>query len=149
MWPQHSTPHSAHTHTHTFGSHPRSAPLEAVQAAAVDCVTPTFRAMVETAQDTLLGMHKQEWGGEGAGAEVAETSPYMRALVRHITHCRRAGRRGWGSWWAGLGRLLKWPCVLGGHLFCCAPGVQRWLRPPLTLTLCPLYDPRARATHPP
>ncbi|GAB4821831.1 hypothetical protein N2152v2_008877 [Parachlorella kessleri] len=63
-------------------------PLDAVQATAVECVTPTFRAMVEAAQDALLGMHRQGWGGEGAGADIAETSPYMRTLVRHITHCR-------------------------------------------------------------
>ncbi len=56
-------------------------------------MTPTFRAIVEAAQDALLAMHRQEWGGEVA-VDMSETSPYMRTLVRHITHCRRAGGRG-------------------------------------------------------
>ena len=44
-------------------------------------------------QDALLGMHREPggWGGEAPAGDVTETSAYMRALVRHITHCR------WGA----------------------------------------------------
>ncbi len=62
-------------------------PLDAVQAAAVEAVMPLFRAAVDAAEAALLKMHTQDWGADAAPA-VAQASPYMAELVRHIVHCR-------------------------------------------------------------
>eukprot|EP00198_Chlamydomonas_reinhardtii_P007786 XP_001697123.1 component of oligomeric golgi complex 5 [Chlamydomonas reinhardtii] len=52
--------------------------LGAVQAAAVDCVAPIFRAVVEACEERLLRMH--EWpgyGGAGDSGDVTSTSPHV------------------------------------------------------------------------
>lgn len=84
-------------------------PLGALQAAAVEAVAPTFRAMVEGAEETLLQMHSSAAGYTTSGGSradaaadssasaaaaaaaaggVMDTSPYMRGLARQLTHCR-------------------------------------------------------------
>ncbi|KAG2437843.1 hypothetical protein HXX76_005461 [Chlamydomonas incerta] len=51
--------------------------LGAVQAAAVDCVAPIFRAVVEACEERLLRMH--EWAGYGGAGDgdVTSTSPHV------------------------------------------------------------------------
>lgn len=86
-------------------------PLGELQAAAVEAVAPTFRALVEGAEETLLQMHTSaagytatDGGGGGssaadgstpagagaaaAGGGMMDTSAYMRELARQLTHCR-------------------------------------------------------------
>ncbi len=74
-------------------------PLADLQAAALEAVAPTFRALVETAEELLLQMHSAPaygaaaggTGGEGDGGGepgVTDTSSFMRDLARHLTHCR-------------------------------------------------------------
>ena len=74
-------------------------PLADLQAAALEAVAPTFRALVETAEELLLQMHSApaysaaaggSEGGEEAGGEpgVMDTSGFMRDLARHMAHCR-------------------------------------------------------------
>ena len=67
-------------------------PLEAVQSAAVEAVMPLFRAAVDAAEQHILRMHAQDFGGADAPA-VAGASPYMADLVRHLSHCRHAPPR--------------------------------------------------------
>ena len=44
------------------------APLEAVQSVAVDAVMPIFRAAVDAAEQHVLRMHAQDFGGAAAPA---------------------------------------------------------------------------------
>ena len=50
---------------------------------------PIFRAAVDAAEQAILRMHTQDFGGAEAPS-VAGASPYMAELVCHISHCRRA-----------------------------------------------------------
>ena len=50
---------------------------------------PIFRAAVDAAEQAILRMHTQDFGGAEAPAVVG-ASPYMAELVRHISLCRRA-----------------------------------------------------------
>jgi hypothetical protein len=82
-------------------------PLADLQTAAVEAVAPTFRTLVDGAEETLLQMHSSAAGyttSSGSGAEsaaggsapsaaaaaggVMDTSPFMRDLARQLTHCR-------------------------------------------------------------
>lgn len=74
-------------------------PLTDLQAVALEAVAPTFRALVETAEELLLQMHTApayspagggSSGEEGGGGEpgVTDTSAFMRGLARHLAHCR-------------------------------------------------------------
>lgn len=76
-----------------------AAPLAELQAAAVEAVAPTFRALVEGAEELLLQMHSAPayaaGHGSGAGAGgaapaevVTDTSAFMRELARQLAHCR-------------------------------------------------------------
>jgi hypothetical protein len=73
-------------------------PLADLQAAALEAVAPTFRALVETAEELLLQMHSAPAyspaaggsGEEDGGGEpgVTDTSAFMRDLARHLAHSR-------------------------------------------------------------
>lgn len=53
---------------------------------------PIFRAMVEAAEQHLLGIHGQNFGGEERAGGVTNASPYMLGLAAHIAHCRSVER---------------------------------------------------------
>ena len=79
-----------------------AAPLAGLQAAAVEAVAPTFRALVEGMEEQLMAMHgTPAYAGPppppagqpgddatAAAAAVTDTSPYMRDLARQLAHCR-------------------------------------------------------------
>jgi conserved oligomeric Golgi complex subunit 5 len=73
-----------------------SAPIQAVEAAAIDMVLPTFKAIVEMAEQEILTMHSLQWSGTAAGEAdkdnnnqaVAQSSPYVKAMAKHLAHCR-------------------------------------------------------------
>lgn len=72
-----------------------AAPLGELQAAAVEAVAPTFRAMVDAGEELLLQMHATPAytaGADGApaggAAAVTDTSPCVRDLGRLLAHCR-------------------------------------------------------------
>ena len=65
----------------------RRAPLEAVQAVAIEAVMPIFKAMVEAAEDIILRLHSEGFADEGQQG-MTEASAYMQALTTHLTHCR-------------------------------------------------------------
>lgn len=62
-------------------------PLEALEAGAVEVVTPLMRAIVERAEALLLQMHEQGYGDEDA-PEVAQASRCILDLSRHLSHSR-------------------------------------------------------------
>ena len=68
-------------------------PLTDLQAVALEAVAPTFRALVETAEELLLQMHaapaySPAAGSSGGEEGVTDTSAFMRDLARHLAHCR-------------------------------------------------------------
>lgn len=74
-------------------------PLGEMHAVAIDTVAPTFRSMVESAEEMLLQMHSTTAYAAGdssagdssaAAADVAvmDTSAYMRELARQLAHYR-------------------------------------------------------------
>ncbi|KAK9840386.1 hypothetical protein WJX74_009033 [Apatococcus lobatus] len=64
------------------------AALESIQNVAVEAVMPIFRAMVEAAEQQLLAIHTQNFGGKERAGGVINASPYMLGLAAHIAHCR-------------------------------------------------------------
>lgn len=66
--------------------------LESIQNVAVEAIMPIFRAMVEAAEQQLLGIHGQNFGGEERASGVTNASPYMLGLAAHIAHCRSVER---------------------------------------------------------
>ncbi|KAL4435870.1 hypothetical protein ABPG77_000632 [Micractinium sp. CCAP 211/92] len=72
-----------------------AAPLGELQAAAIEAVAPTFRAMVDAGEELLLQMHATPaytagaaGAPAGADAAVTDTSPCVRGLGRLLAHCR-------------------------------------------------------------
>ncbi|DBA73074.1 TPA: hypothetical protein ACH3X2_010013 [Trebouxia sp. C0005] len=63
------------------------APLEAVQAVAIEAVMPIFKAMVEAAEEIILRLHSEGFADEGQQG-MTQASAYMQALTTHLTHCR-------------------------------------------------------------
>ena len=63
------------------------APLQAVQAVAIEAVMPVFKAMVEAAEEIILRLHSEGFADEGQQG-MTEASAYMQALTTHLTHCR-------------------------------------------------------------
>jgi len=61
------------------------APLEELQVAAVEMVTPIFRAGVEAAENHILSIHKESFAQESAAYETA-TSPFMDDVSRFLTY---------------------------------------------------------------
>ena len=99
-------------------------PLADLQAAAVEAVAPTFRALVEAGEELLLQMHSGvaysgsggEGEGEGGGEPgVTDTSRFMRDLARHLAHCR-------------LEHLSKFNPSPASPIPSGEPGRLRWLR---------------------
>ena len=62
--------------------------LESIQTVAVEAVMPIFRAMVEAAEQQILAIHSQKFGGEERPGGVTNASPYMLGLAAHVAHCR-------------------------------------------------------------
>lgn len=74
-----------------------TAPIQAVEAAAIDMVLPTFKAIVEMAEQEIITMHSLQWSGTAATGEtdknninkaVAQSSPYVKTMAKHLAHCR-------------------------------------------------------------
>jgi hypothetical protein len=63
------------------------APLQAVQAVAIEAVMPIFKAMVEAAEEIILRLHSEGFADEGQQG-MTQASAYMQALTTHLTHCR-------------------------------------------------------------
>lgn len=63
------------------------APLQAVQAVAIEAVMPIFKAMVEAAEEVILRLHSEGFADEGQQG-MTQASAYMQALTTHLTHCR-------------------------------------------------------------
>lgn len=63
------------------------APLEAVQAVAMEAVMPMFKAMVEAAEDIILRLHSEGFADVGQQG-MTQASAYMQALTTHLAHCR-------------------------------------------------------------
>lgn len=88
------------------------APLAALQAAALDAVSPIFRAMTDAMEARILGMHAAHaaaWGhGEqDAAAGMMDTSGYVAEVVASLGYFR---------WVLGAMRLrcaLVWPGCVG------------------------------------
>ncbi|DBA86122.1 hypothetical protein WJX77_008098 [Trebouxia sp. C0004] len=63
------------------------APLQAVQAVAIEAVMPIFKAMVEAAEEIILRLHIEGFA-DGGQQGMTQASAYMQALITHLTHCR-------------------------------------------------------------
>jgi hypothetical protein len=63
------------------------APLEELQVAAVETVTPVFRAGVEAAEQRILSIHKDSFGQESQAYETA-SSPFLDDLTRLLVYFR-------------------------------------------------------------